>query len=288
MNIGSFCSLNLYNLSVLTKSRKSLLKKSKLVCDYIRITAKDVIFNKILNSKIKREKINGQNVHFLDYEFLRSLFEEIFIEEQYLFFPDKKDPLIIDCGANIGLAMIYFKSVYPEARVKCFEPDPATFSVLKKNIESNNYVNVSAYQNAIAGQEGSLDFYIESNREASLSMSLYNESFENTNKEKKKITVDAVLLSGYIEEPVDLLKIDVEGAEYNVFDDLDKTGKLKLVKNIIIEGHVYNDDMRKKIQDLLKTLEKNNFQFLLTNPFGLSNITQVESWKFMLYVRQNN
>ena len=181
MNIRSFFSLNLYNLSVLIKRRHSLLNKSKLFRDFLRITVKDIFCVKIFKRKLNSEKISDKIVHFADYEFLRSLFEEIFIEEQYMFFTNQKNPFIIDCGTNIGMAVHYFKTVYPDSKILCFEPDPVAFDFLLRNIKSNNYENVEAHQNAVAGTKGELDFFVEAGHETSLSMSLYDESFEKKN-----------------------------------------------------------------------------------------------------------
>ena len=47
---------------------------------------------------------------------------------------DGADPLIIDCGANIGISVLEWKSRWPMARVICFEPDPDAFRLLEMNI----------------------------------------------------------------------------------------------------------------------------------------------------------
>src|SRR5438046_7498954 len=61
---------------------------------------------------------------------------EIFKREIYRFTADHKAPFIIDCGANIGLSVIYFKRLYPESRIIAFEADSGVFQVLSQNMRS--------------------------------------------------------------------------------------------------------------------------------------------------------
>ena len=63
--------------------------------------------------------------------------EEIFRREQYRFETDAPAPFIVDCGANIGMATLYFKSLYPDATVLAFEPDPAAFACLQEKRSSS-------------------------------------------------------------------------------------------------------------------------------------------------------
>ena len=65
--------------------------------------------------------------------FLHSL-EEIFEEEVYRFQTENKTPLIIDCGANIGLSVLYFRRLFPNAKIIAFEPDEGIFKILQKNM----------------------------------------------------------------------------------------------------------------------------------------------------------
>ena len=287
MSLYNFFSINFYNLSVLLKPRRRLLSWLRVLIDYTRITFKDVFINKILSKKLFKEKVNGITIHFLDFDLFRSLFEEIFIEEQYMFFTNKKKPLIVDCGTNIGMGVVYVKSVYTDSRIICFEPDPGTYEILKKNIEVNNFCNVTTHMKAISGEKGKMNFFIESAHQSSLGMSLYEEAFEQDINAKEKITVQSVLLSDYINEIVDLLKIDVEGAEFEVFTDLDINNKFKLINQVILEGHVFNNEMQLKIPGLLNILDKNNFKYLISTPFGLSNTTKIDNWRFMLYAQKN-
>src|SRR5882724_4195678 len=85
--------------------------------------------------KIQSLNLFDKKIFFCDgREFLYGA-KEIFIQEIYkVYLPDNS--LILDCGANIGLSVIYFKKLNPSVKVIAFEPDNANFELLKKNIES--------------------------------------------------------------------------------------------------------------------------------------------------------
>ena len=73
--------------------------------------------------------------YFGDFQ-LKVLNWEIFRKGAYLFHTDKKQPLILDCGSNIGMSILFFKMLYPGARIIGFEPDPDTFEILRADPES--------------------------------------------------------------------------------------------------------------------------------------------------------
>jgi hypothetical protein len=66
---------------------------------------------------------------------LEHLYREIFVRQYYYFRANTDHPVIFDCGANLGMATLFFKWLYPKSRVEAFEPDPGTFAVLQKNVD---------------------------------------------------------------------------------------------------------------------------------------------------------
>jgi len=84
-------------------------------------------------------------LHYSNYHALRHLFREIFIQQTYWFEADSYTPTIFDCGGNIGISVVYFKMLYPRARVVVFEPDPGAFPLLQKNIEKNALADVGLH-----------------------------------------------------------------------------------------------------------------------------------------------
>ena len=66
--------------------------------------------------------------------------DELFVDEVYKSVLNTEQPYILDCGANIGLSVIYFKKQWPNATVIAFEPDEKNFEYLNKNTEDNREI----------------------------------------------------------------------------------------------------------------------------------------------------
>ena len=152
---------------------------------------------------------------------------ELFKEEVYKFYSPKKNPYIIDCGANIGMSIIYFKSLYPGAQIVAFEADPHIFSFLDKNIQSYNLTDVTLINKAIwNANDEVLAFLAEGGAGGRV---------QEQSNQFKFIDVKTARLKDYLTREIDFLKIDIEGAEYKVLADC--ANELKLVKNLFVEYH---------------------------------------------------
>jgi FkbM family methyltransferase len=151
---------------------------------------------------------------------------------QYYIQMGKENPLIIDCGSNIGMSILFFKVLYPRAFILGFEPDETTFMKLQENIKKNNLKNVELHRKILSGTEGIKNFYHYPDHPGSLSMSMIRER-----EEKKCQKVESVLLSKYINRTVDFLKLDVEGAEIEVLQELYNCDKLHNIKLMAIDYH---------------------------------------------------
>ncbi len=149
--------------------------------------------------------------------------EEIFSDKIYLQ-NLSKNSYILDCGSNIGLSVLYLKSICPNAIIEAFEPDPENFSILKKNIESNNLSDITLHKKAVWKENTTLVF----ENKGSLASKL---DINATNGTK----VEAIRLKDFLVKQVDFLKIDIEGAEYPVMLDIED--KLHLVKTMFLEYH---------------------------------------------------
>src|ERR1700736_4768148 len=78
----------------------------------------------------------GRPIQVADADSFLGSYKEIFFDKVYAFPSVTPRPLIIDGGANIGLATLFFKRIYPQSRVIAFEADPAIFALLEQNIDS--------------------------------------------------------------------------------------------------------------------------------------------------------
>lgn len=166
----------------------------------------------------------------------RYLFEEIFKKYIYYVQLETMEPRILDCGAHIGLTSMYFKSLYPGARITAFEPDPANLEIMKTNFETNRMTDVEIIPKALWSSQTQLQLHIDTDIENKWTStgSLLKGSW--TGKQPSTpITVEAVPLSSYLNEPIDILKMDIEGAETEVLKEC--RDKLSNVKYLFVEFH---------------------------------------------------
>lgn len=238
----------------LMMSKQNFRNKIRILLTYLKLSLKLATINKIF--KIRKESILGLKIDFFDYTIFYILFREIFLRQLYYFEPKKKNPLIIDGGANIGMATLFFKWMYPNSEIHAFEPDPSTFKLLTKNVEQNCLTNVHIHNAALVDKEGEIDFYIEGRKEGLLEMSV-----KPQRKYKYKIKTAGVMLSKFINKEFDFVKLDIEGSEPAVLGNLDKEGRLRKIKELVIEYHykIKGDDLR--MSKFLKLLEDNGFEY---------------------------
>jgi FkbM family methyltransferase len=187
------------------------------------------------------------------YEVLHT-YKEIFENEIYRFASDSNIPVIIDCGANIGLSVIYFKLLYPDSTVIAFEPDNNNFELLKKNIDSNNFGNVELYKKAVWIKDGTISF------EASESEA----SRINEEKADDAALVKCIKLVSFLSryQKIDFLKMDIEGAEDKVIDDCSDV--LSNIQNMFIEYHGKTTETE-KLTKMLSLFEEKGFRVYIKN-----------------------
>jgi len=159
----------------------------------------------------------------------KATFYQVFIKRQYSIKLSKKPAVIIDGGANIGLFAILMKNKYPDAKIICIEPDPENFELLQKNVLV--YQNVYCENCGLWNKDTLLDVYDKYNGgKCAMVIS------ENTEGGKiKGITLDT-LLKKYSINRIDLLKLDIETSEKNLFAE-NFQNWLSKTKVIVIELH---------------------------------------------------
>ena len=194
-------------------------------------------------------------VYLNKYE-LKILDKEIFGDEIYRIDIEKKNPLIFDVGSHIGLSILYFKKKYPTSTILGFEPNPNVFPFLEENINGNNIKNVTLYNLALSSKEGEKTLYIDSSGSGAFSTSSFMPHAWNGKQKTKGIKVQAAKLSSFINTSIDLLKIDTEGAEAEILQDLYENRKLNLVKNIVLEYHPIK---KTGLKTILKMLQNEGF-----------------------------
>jgi FkbM family methyltransferase len=171
--------------------------------------------------------------------------DDIFIHQSLYFDTDVPSPRILDCGANIGLASIYFKRRHPRAKLTAFEADPRLASICRSNLAANEATEqVDVEQAAVWTAQGMLEFICEGTDSGAIA--LLDEPVQGS-----VMAVRSVRLRDWLDQPVDLLKLDIEGAELAVLEDC--RDRLCNVRAMCVEVHESNAGKRKTgaIFDLL-------------------------------------
>lgn len=262
----------------LYKSNYSVLNKWILFSSYFILEWKLLFYSR---KKKQYFKLLDYKLVTFNYEMLAGLFREIFIAQDYNFETNNKTPIILDCGANIGLATIYFKWKYPQSNIIAFEPDKEIFELLKENIEYNKITGVTLINAALLDRTGKVEFYssVESSWNSGVG-SIYSKQGDN----RKKTEINCVRLSDYIDNNVDFIKMDIEGSEDLVIKDLVKCEKLNLIKEFIIEYHHKIGSENSKLGKFLGFFEQNNYEYQIRG-----NYSKKEQFQdIVLYIYNNN
>jgi FkbM family methyltransferase len=224
---------------------------------YLKLMSKYLLTRLFPRLRFRQERLFGHPVAFFDYFTLVHMFETIFAYRDYFFRAGTSKPMILDCGSNIGLSVLYFKREYPESRVIAFEPDPATFKRLEQNVAAHGLRDVRLHNRAVYSAAGPIDFHYDPAAPGSLSMSVRGEWMPAAQK------VEAVTLSSFIEGEVDFLKLDVEGAEMAVLEEVARSGKLRHIREMAVEYHHHAVPTEDRLSEMLRLLEDNGYGYVL-------------------------
>lgn len=202
-------------------------------------------------------------ISYLNREEFADLKREIFTYQLYYFETDSPTPVIIDAGAHIGLATLYFKNIYPQAQILAFEANPLTFQILQQNLRQNHLdQDVQAFNVALSKHNGQVTFYHDVTTWQWLSTSSLIENAWNGQQKTVGETVSSARLDQYLSplSKIDLLKMDIEGAESTVL--LSIRDQFQKIQEIIFEFHPTKNQ---KLDQLLSFLEKRGFTCVLTD-----------------------
>lgn len=217
-------------------------------------------FSNFISSKTYR--FFNFHIYFLDNNSIAHMLLELFGLNLYYFKSETDSPVIIDVGANIGDSIIYFKWLYPNAKIYAFEPLAVAYNMLEKNVKINNFKNVFAYNVALGNTEKTIQLFSDTKGTSRLSTINKSASKQNLKKDAKFQQIIIKKLSGYKKimalKKVDLLKIDIEGAEGAVFDDLQSV--LIKTEKVIVEYHMVPDVRDNSFDKIISVLKKFKFK----------------------------
>lgn len=192
-----------------------------------------------------KKEIFGENCYYLDLPAQAGL--------------ENEEPVIVDAGAHIGMTVVYFKMLFPRARVIAFEPVPDNFELLKKNVRENQLEKVELYQTVVAPKSGMLRLYEPVGEGAWKSGAGIIPKGWKGIQTNKEIKVEAVGIQEILQDKIDIFKMDIEGMEYEIIRNCGPL--IRNVKIWIMEVHPRKDH---RIEEIQKTFLQNGFKLEVT------------------------
>jgi FkbM family methyltransferase len=238
-------------------------QRKSLLATYLRLRLK-VFLNGFF--RLKEEHFLGYKVTFTNYSLFFEEFRQIFIRQSYYFVSDTDSPVIVDGGGNMGVSVLYFKYRYPKARITVFEPTPFIREILTNNIKANNLSDVTVREEALSGSVGTAEIY---NRGIGACGNTLDTNLLRTEDKKTttSYTIHTTILSTILASTskIDFCKLDIEGSEGEVINDLAKHGTLSKIMALSLEYHYYPLQETNNLPKLLSNLESAGFkhQFFL-------------------------
>jgi FkbM family methyltransferase len=212
------------------------MRKLNLLIKYFHYLGTVSFLSYLVQRFIKKSRLLAIKVpNLLNKVLIRNLpndiqvFTQIFINQEYALEMDEDVNTIIDCGANIGLASLFFLSKFPNARIIAIEPERNNFDLLKQNLQF--FPGVTCINKGVWNRNAILEITNYSRGEAGFIVS--------ETQQKSDKSIPATSISEIIEEfgfkEIQILKIDIEGSEEQVFQD--EPQWLDQVKMIFCEIH---------------------------------------------------
>lgn len=181
----------------------------------------------------------------------------------------KSRSIIVDVGANKGDYSLMCLNVFKNVQIYSFEPHPKTFSALKRVVSGKS---VNCFNKALSGRSGTLELFDYDDDDGSEHASLYSDVIEKVHSKKATShKVDAVTLDEFIKDneiyEIDLLKVDAEGHELEVFKGASFAINNRMVRVIHFEFNEMNVVSRSLFKDFIELLPGYDFYRLL--PAGM-------------------
>ncbi len=183
-----------------------------------------------------RIRLLHYDLEYVDLLTLCPQWHDLFVRETFRVELGTETPRILDCGANVGLASLYFKRRYPKARITAYEADPAIAETLRGNLGRNGCKDVEVVPAAVWIEDGSIEFCCEGADSGTVGALAYGMS-------GKRVQVPSVRLKDILaKEPIDLLKLDIEGGEETVLKDC--ADALQNVRAGLLDLHEFDPSHR--------------------------------------------
>ena len=222
----------------------------------------------------RRDNIIDQCFHFVK-------------DKTFAFFQVQNPKVIIDCGASYGIVAANYAVRFPQARVVAFEPNPAAYKYGRELLEKNGLTRVELHNKAVSDKKGKSTLFVnlEHFESASLTQNVINESGEKIEIECEDIV--EFLRRENVGE-IDLIKIDIEGAEFSLMQHISDQGMLSKIKNIFLEIHLdYQYLENTRFSSILKLLEDQQFYYKIVSTGSDDRHARYLLWASQTPIRSN-
>ena len=208
-----------------------------------------VFFLKSSSFRVRSVRVNGRRIRLahppgeaaeMDHEFKQIVYDDCYGLRR----AGGRIARIVDVGANIGLFSIAAKMAFPAAGVQCYEPNPDLHPILHSHLDP---LGVEIFGEAVGAAEGTVNLRFGNG-------SLHTRTEDSENGLTRRSSMRTVLerAGGNI----DLLKLDCEGAEWEILDNPEWAGK---VRHIVMEYHLWARP-ESSILDLVAILHELGFR----------------------------
>ena len=217
------------------------------------ISSKSIRIKKTTTKKEVTHIVNNTEPTFINYN-------EFFVDKIYnRFLEGKTFGTVVDVGANVGLWTEYIRGISNVEKVFMVEPNRIALEIL--NDSFGNRTDMEIVDSAMSNIDGQLEFFV--NEENSTVSSMMNEHKHGGGNFNLSYKVNSVTFDTFIRdfelETIDLMKVDIEGAEYDLFDSMEKSHFDK-IQNILSEYHLNESrTLDRDVDNLIKRLEQFGF-----------------------------
>lgn len=183
---------------------------------------------------------------------------------------------ILDGGGWLGLSVLRFRQLRPQAPIVVFEPDPEIFELMCLNLERNRVPAVDPVCAALGREDGRRPFHATGSDSGALTAV----------RKSVPRTVTVRRLGSYVEDPTALVKLNVEGAEHDVINELG--GRLSRVAELLVEYHGFAE-LPQTLHEILTCLHRAGHTYVLShfderNPGCVPPLSLDERFRYFLLI----
>lgn len=155
--------------------------------------------------------------------------------------------IILDIGAHAGFFALYCRALNSKTPIICVEPEPENIKILNRHLEINDTHGVMVEPSALAEKSGKRELFISPD-------SSFHFLLSDGEKTDSKIIVNCLSLKDlrkkYKIDRIDIMKMDIEGGEYELIQHWSKD-EWSAIDNLIMEYHDYRNNKHKILKQIL-------------------------------------